>query len=132
MLCELHREVSVLYGVTARHHDLTLQQAELLFQMESGDLSCGELAKRLGCDKSNMTGMVDRLSRRGLLVRQADLADRRISKPALTEEGVAVAASIRAEFSELVNRRCAELAPADHDELARLGFAVAEALTANR
>ena len=132
MLCALHREVGLLYGSTARRFDLTLQQAELLLQVDDGTRSFGELARRLGCDKSNVTGMVDRLARRGLLHRQTDAADRRISRPVLTDEGRDLVSGIRAEFAAAVGRRCAELSTADRGELARLARAVTGALAAAR
>ena len=131
-LCALHREVGLLYGSTARSFDLTLQQAELLFQVDDGIRSFGELARQLGCDKSNVTGMVDRLARRGLLCRQPDAADRRISRPVLTDEGKQVVSGIRAEFAAAVGRRCAELPGDDREELARLADAATGALAAGR
>ncbi len=48
------------------------------------------LAGRLGCDASNVTGMVDRLETRGLLERRDDPCDRRVKRIALTEDGCAV------------------------------------------
>jgi DNA-binding MarR family transcriptional regulator len=127
-LCVLHREVAVLYGATARRFDLTLQQAELLVQLDTESLSFGELARELGCDKSNVTGMVDRLVRRGLAVRQTDAADRRIAKPVLTAEGAALVAGIRAEFAAVVKQRCADLPASDRKKMTALAAAVSEAL----
>lgn len=128
-LCALHREVAVLYGATARRLDLTLQQAELLVQLDTESLSFGELARRMGCDKSNITGMVDRLVRRGLLLRQTDGADRRIVKPVLTGDGVALVARIRAEFEAVVADRCADLSSSDKKTMTALASVVSEALS---
>lgn len=128
-LCALHREVAVLYGATARRLDLTLQQAELLVQLDTESLSFGELARRMGCDKSNITGMVDRLVRRGLLLRQTDAADRRIVKPVLTGDGVALVARIRAEFEAVVADRCADLSSSDKKTMTALASVVSEALS---
>ena len=47
-----------------------------------------EVAYKLGCDASNITGIVDRLEARGLLRRRTDPADRRIKHLTLTPEGV--------------------------------------------
>lgn len=131
-LCALHREVAVLYSSTARGFDLTLQQAELLIQLAHGSVPAGELARRLGCDKSNITGMVDRLERRGLLRREPDPTDRRVTKATLTEDGTTLAASIRAEFADAVSQRCADLAVTDQAELIRLAHTVSETLAAHR
>jgi DNA-binding MarR family transcriptional regulator len=47
----------------------------------------GELAVRMHCDNSNMTGIVDRLEERGLVVRGVAEHDRRVKLIALTDEG---------------------------------------------
>lgn len=52
------------------------------------------LAERLGCDASNVTGIVDRLESRGLLERRSCSRDRRAKELALTPAGVALRASI--------------------------------------
>jgi DNA-binding MarR family transcriptional regulator len=46
------------------------------------------LAGMLHCDASNVTGIVDRLERRGLAARQSDPADRRVKLVQLTPQGV--------------------------------------------
>jgi DNA-binding MarR family transcriptional regulator len=46
-----------------------------------------ELARRLHMDASNLTGLVDRLERRGLVERRPDPADRRVRHLVLTPEG---------------------------------------------
>ena len=48
------------------------------------------VAERLGCDASNVTGIVDRLEARGVLERRDDPRDRRVKRIALTEEGAVV------------------------------------------
>jgi DNA-binding MarR family transcriptional regulator len=45
------------------------------------------LAERLGCDASNVTGLVDRLEGRGLLERRDDPSDRRVKRIGLTGDG---------------------------------------------
>jgi DNA-binding MarR family transcriptional regulator len=47
----------------------------------------GQLAERLDCDPSNVTGMVDRLHARGLPERRVDEADRRVKHLTLTSAG---------------------------------------------
>lgn len=46
------------------------------------------LAERLGCDASNVTGIVDRLEARGLVSRRAAEHDRRVKELVLTPTGV--------------------------------------------
>ena len=46
-----------------------------------------ELATRMACDPSNVTGLVDGLERRGLVARQPHPADRRVRQLVFTDEG---------------------------------------------
>lgn len=66
--------------------DLSGQQAKAFHELRR-PLSMGELAERLFCDASNVTGIVDRLESRGLVERQADPDDRRVRRLVLTGEG---------------------------------------------
>jgi DNA-binding MarR family transcriptional regulator len=66
--------------------DLSSQQAKAFHELRH-PLSMGELADRLFCDASNVTGIVDRLEARGLVERQADPGDRRVRRLVLTDEG---------------------------------------------
>src|SRR5579883_2213240 len=88
-LAMLHRETNALHAAIARQLGLTTPQAELLCQLNNQAPSLGELAAMLGCDKTNITGMVDRLVRRGLVRRETNTADRRVSRVTLTAEGEA-------------------------------------------
>ena len=63
----------------------------LLQTLEPGvEMPMSALAECLGCDASNVTGMVDRLERRGMLERRDDPGDRRVKLIALTDEGATV------------------------------------------
>jgi MarR family transcriptional regulator, organic hydroperoxide resistance regulator len=53
-------------------------------------LAMSELAGVLGCDNSNVTGIVDRLEHRGLVERRPADHDRRVKLLALTAEGLAL------------------------------------------
>jgi DNA-binding MarR family transcriptional regulator len=54
------------------------------------------LAERLHCDPSNVTGLVDRLVRAGLVRREADPRDRRIKAIVVTDAGRALRDQLRA------------------------------------
>jgi DNA-binding MarR family transcriptional regulator len=47
----------------------------------------GQLAETLSCDKSNVTGLVDRLESRGLVRRRPSAGDRRVKVLVLTPTG---------------------------------------------
>lgn len=67
---------------------LSEAQAEVLacLDAEAPTAMC-RVAERIGCDPSNVTGIVGRLEARGLLERRADASDRRIRNLVLTEPG---------------------------------------------
>ena len=73
--------------LAAEELGLTRTQAVLLGSaMEPGSIR--ELADRIGCDPSNLTGVVQRLTERGLIAVKPDPSDRRVKRIALTRTGV--------------------------------------------
>ncbi|WP_036511372.1 MarR family winged helix-turn-helix transcriptional regulator [Nocardia aobensis] len=131
-LAVLNREIAMLRMVVARRFDLTVQQGELLCQINRDSPSFGELALRLGCDKTNITGMIDRLAQRGLVSRRPDPTDRRVTRAVLTADGIELGARIRAAFSAEVERRCADLSPEDCSQLIRLTRSIADDLAGSK
>jgi DNA-binding MarR family transcriptional regulator len=76
-----HEEAAAAAGVTAA-------QAAVL-TMLSEPQSMAKLAERMGCDASNITGLVDRLEAKGLVVRAAVEGDRRVKRIRWTTAGKA-------------------------------------------
>ncbi len=75
-------------GITAAQFNVLI----LLFaQTEDGTMSQSDLGRLLTVHRSNVTGLLDRLERAGLVRRLDDDADRRVNRVALTEEGREVA-----------------------------------------
>ncbi|MGW2699127.1 MarR family winged helix-turn-helix transcriptional regulator [Streptomyces sp. NPDC001340] len=83
------------YELAAGEHALTGPQARLLSLLSLEPLPMRKLAQKLKCEPSNVTGIVDRLEARGLVVRRPDPADRRVKVAAATDEGVGVARDLR-------------------------------------
>lgn len=66
----------------------TAKLSVLKHLIQAGEpLPLGHLAARLTCVKSNITQLVDRLEREGLVQRVPDSDDRRCLRAAITEEG---------------------------------------------
>lgn len=128
----MHREMSAIYAHVARDFDLTWQQVELLCQLNESSPTFGELARALCCDKSNITGMVDRLSRRSLVRREVDPQDRRVVRLILTEQGAALGEQIWAGIAELVARRFVGFSAEDRLLLITLSARAMRALAATR
>jgi DNA-binding MarR family transcriptional regulator len=72
--------------IAASELDLHPAQAGALLQLSS-PLPMNELALRLACDNSNVTGLIDRLEARGLVTRQPSSEDRRVKHVVLTSAG---------------------------------------------
>ncbi|MEU5514357.1 MarR family transcriptional regulator [Streptomyces griseoaurantiacus] len=83
------------YEEAAAGHALTGAQARLLSLLSLEPLPMRRLARKLKCEPSNVTGIVDRLESRGLVERRPDPADRRVKLAAATEEGRRVARGLR-------------------------------------
>jgi DNA-binding MarR family transcriptional regulator len=79
----LHRRRFV---IAAAELDLHPAQAGALLRLDS-PVPMNELANLLACDNSNVTGIVDRLESRGLVVRRSSPTDRRVRHIVLTAEG---------------------------------------------
>jgi DNA-binding MarR family transcriptional regulator len=81
--------------------DLSPPQAHALQALEPGrPVPMRDLAARLRCDASNITGIVDRLEARGLVERRAAPGDRRVKALVVTEQG----AALRTQLVERLHR----------------------------
>lgn len=68
--------------------ELSEAQCEVLQALDPGaPVAMCRLADALGCDPSNVTGIIRRLEARGLVERRADERDRRVKKLVLTVRG---------------------------------------------
>ncbi|WP_372790741.1 MarR family winged helix-turn-helix transcriptional regulator [Paraconexibacter sp.] len=100
-----------------REFELSPPQLFALRALEPGEATpMGDLAAHLHCDNSNVTGIVDRLERRGLVERRAATHDRRVKHLVLTDEGVAVRRRIETRLEAGPNPLAA-LDPADQRAL---------------
>ncbi|WP_101254197.1 MarR family winged helix-turn-helix transcriptional regulator [Streptomyces barkulensis] len=100
------------YDEAAARHSLTGAQARLLTLLHHQCLPMREIARRLKCEPSNITGIVDRLESRGLVERRPDPADRRVKLAAATESGHETAERLRASM-DFAAEPLADLTPAE-------------------
>lgn len=112
----LHRTTHhTLHALSVALTGLNLSAAEinaLANLTEEGALSVGQLSAATGTKASTLTGVLDRLERRGYLTRELDAADRRSFRLHLTQEGAAAARQVHAAVSALEERALASLSPA--------------------
>jgi MarR family transcriptional regulator, organic hydroperoxide resistance regulator len=84
----------------AAEFDLSPTQVIVLRVLEPGtDVPMGRLACALGCDASNITGVVDRLEARGLVERRAAARDRRVKVLVVTDRGLELRTRLLARLS---------------------------------
>ncbi|WP_149825507.1 MarR family winged helix-turn-helix transcriptional regulator [Streptomyces tailanensis] len=107
------------YEDAAAGHALTGAQARLLGLLSLEPLPMRRLAQKLRCEPSNVTGIVDRLERRGLVERRPDPKDRRVKLAAATAEGRRVARSLR-ESLDFAREPLAGLSTEERESLRNL------------
>ena len=84
-----------------------------------------ELAEFLRLDPSQVVALVDELQARGLVIREADPADRRANAVTATEEGRAVFARAESSARAAEEALHSSLSPADRERLTALLRAIA-------
>jgi DNA-binding MarR family transcriptional regulator len=104
------------YELAAAHHSLTGAQARVLALLAREPTPMRQVARKLKCEPSNVTGIVDRLESRGLVVRRSDPADRRVKLAAATDDGVDMAERLRAAL-DFAREPLAGLTPAERTVL---------------
>ena len=118
-LVVLFREIDGLFSAVSREAGLTPQQAQLLCFTQHLRPSFTELATLLHCDKTNVTGLVDRLQRRDLLTRQPDPHDRRMTRVHLTAEGDGLTTRFQQAINTAVSARFSSWPSPRRDDLIR-------------
>jgi DNA-binding MarR family transcriptional regulator len=98
-LVRLMLSMEALYGRQSRKAGLTAQQAQLLCTAARSKAGLGEIAEVLHCDRSNVSRLLDRVTRRGLAHRAADTRDGRVSVLELSPDGQAVVHSFEADLA---------------------------------
>lgn len=128
VLLEMCCVVEGVRGTASRELKLTPQQSQLLTAVAERELTHGELAARLHCDKTNVTGLVDRLERRDLVRRRPDPNDRRATRVHLTDQGTELVVRFRDAVTAAIETRL-ESWPSDRRaRLADLAQTATEAL----
>jgi len=103
-LVKLFVAIQQIYARSSRQVGITPQQAHLLCVAEHQVPTLGQLAVELGCDKTNVTGMVDRVVMRGLVERIGDENDRRVTRVQVTEQGHQLVDRFDQELAEILDQ----------------------------
>jgi DNA-binding MarR family transcriptional regulator len=120
-LCGL---VQGLYARTSQRHDLTPVQAKLLCILADGPRGMAELAHCFGVEKAALTGLVDRVERRGLAKRTPVPDDRRALHVTLTDAGRRAATAFHLEVTRELGQLLSALTPHDREAFRRAVAAI--------
>ncbi|MGE0295317.1 MarR family winged helix-turn-helix transcriptional regulator [Pseudonocardia sp.] len=119
LLIEVNERLRRAFVAAAAGADLGPAEAKVLKHVCSGDPQpMRTVARTLGYDASNLTGVVDRLEDRGLLERRTDAQDRRVKTVVLTPAGTRAVEHFVTQLHAGIP--LAALAPAELAELHRL------------
>lgn len=105
------------YDEAAAEYALTGAQARVLTLLAHGPVPMRQIAQRLKCEPSNVTGIIDRLESRGLAERQPDPADRRVKLAAATGPGREMAARLRDALGDFAREPLAQLSEEERKTL---------------
>lgn len=119
-LVRLSQLVQRVFGEVSREHELTPQQAQLLCVLAGGPVGMTELSRALNLEKSSLTGLADRVERRGLIAREPDPQDRRACRISLTPNGKQLGDRTHTEICARLTALSDTLAEADRTRLATL------------
>lgn len=93
-----------------RKHNLTGAQVGVLSRLsEDAGKPMNKLSEELCCDVSNITGVVDRLEKQGLVLRTQSSEDRRVTLIGITEKGKEALSETMPEHEEVLVNRFAKL-----------------------
>jgi DNA-binding MarR family transcriptional regulator len=116
------------FAAAAARHGLSSSQAKALKAVQE-PVPMRALAGRLGCDASNVTGIVDRLETLGLAHREAAPGDRRVKIVTITGPGREVLGQVRDDMAR-AHRAFGSLSPEQRIALEGLCNQVLPLLTA--
>jgi len=101
------------------------QSAVLRILVKKGPISSAELSRKLYVTPANITGIIDRLEKKGLVERTRKDGDRRIALITLTESGMNLGKTLP---DPIENKLISELADLESGHVQMLGLAIKQIL----
>jgi DNA-binding MarR family transcriptional regulator len=126
VLVQFAHLIDNLFADASRANGLTPQQAQLLCALIRGPVGMTELTRQLHLERSSLTGLVDRVQRRGLVTRTPDPNDRRALQISLTGQGAQLAT---ASYTDVIARVAAIMSHVPAADTERLTEIVSGVLT---
>jgi DNA-binding MarR family transcriptional regulator len=117
----LYTESRRVTKAVARELGLTGPQLTVIKLLETfGHLSLSSLSERIRAQNSTVTGIIDRMEREGLVVRERSTSDRRVVYIKLTDKGAHMAKTIQVEPMEIFRSVLTTLTKDDTKDLLRI------------
>ncbi len=104
------------YGVTPAQYNVL----RILRGSHPETLTCSALGQRLLDRTPDVTRLLNRLNRHGLIHRARDEHDRRVVQVGITEAGLALLERMRDDIEAAEQRLTSHLSPSEHQHLSRL------------
>ena len=101
------------FGLTDTQFNILM----LKYQTTDGKINQTQLGKMLLVNRSNITGLVDRMEKSGFVRRTADIEDRRVNYVEMTEKGRDIFERTHAIFHKRVDEVMSVLTENDHENL---------------
>jgi DNA-binding MarR family transcriptional regulator len=115
MVAAIHRLVRTVYldsQQMSREFGLTGPQSGVLRNLvKKGPLSSADLSRRSYVTPSNITGIIDRLEKKGLVERIKKRGDRRVALITLTEAGLELGETLPDPIEKRIISKLADLEP---------------------
>lgn len=119
--------VQSVYAEMCTKHDLSPAQAQLLCVIKDQARGMTELARMLRLERPGLSGLVDRIERRGLVVRSTAEHDRRVVTLTPTARGQQVADAFYGEVSGRLLETVAQLSADDRHQFERIATSIVHA-----
>ncbi len=101
--------------------ECTMARFDLLATLDRDDgQTLASLSRALLVTAGNLTGLVDRAARDGLLVKRSDQRDRRVSRVYLTRKGRALVQQLVPRHARAVQRTLSTLTTQEQSDLRRI------------
>jgi len=121
LLSRARTKLAKALDVMLCEHDITHAQGSIVLMLATGKYTTAtELARELYIDSASMTRMIDRLEKRGALVRLPRGDDRRVINLRLTADGQALAQQLPAIYATVLNRNFIDFSAEELDLLRNL------------
>jgi DNA-binding MarR family transcriptional regulator len=116
--------VQSVYTETCAKHDLSPAQAQLLCVIKDQPRGMTDLSRMLRLERPGLTGLVDRIERRGLLRRDTAEHDRRAVTLTPTPSGKDIVEAFYAEVSDRLLQIVAHLPARDRRQFERIATSI--------